>query len=109
MILSTTVFLLTPVINAFALFRLALTGSIPALPHRLDLEPVTIAIWGVLVSTILEFNARWLPIFAGFGQPGSRWLLTAYGLSLAGIVLVFLDQWGISSFVLVAAAGDGNI
>ena len=102
-ILSTTVFLLTLVINAFALFRLALTGSIPALPHQLDLELVTMAIWGVLVPTIWGFNARWLPIFAGFGQPRSRWLLTAYGLSLAGIVLVFLNQWGISAAVFMAS------
>jgi hypothetical protein len=103
-ILATFVFLLTLAINAVALIELALTGSIPALPHRLDLELVTMAIWGVLVPTIWGFNARWLPIFAGFAQPRTPWLLTAYGLSLAGIVLVFLNQWGISALVFVASA-----
>ena len=102
-ILSTFVFLLTLVINAIALFRLALLSRTPALPHLLDLQLVTMAIWGVLVSTIWGFNARWLPIFAGFSQPRARWLFTAYGLSLAGIVLVFLNQWGISSAVFVAS------
>ena len=103
-ILSTCVFLLTLVINAVALFRLAFTGSTPALPHGLDLQLVTMAIWGVLVPTIWGFNARWLPIFAGFDQPRPRWLFTAYGLSLAGIVLVFFNQWGISAALFVVSA-----
>jgi uncharacterized protein involved in response to NO len=103
-ILSTSVFLLTLIINAVAVFQLALTGSTPALSHRLDLQLVTMAIWGVLVPTIWGFNARWLPIFAGFGQPRTRWLMTAYGLSLAGIALVFLNQWEISAVVFVASA-----
>ena len=103
-ILSTFVFLLTLAINAVALFLLAVDGSTPALPHRLDLQLVTMAIWGVLVPTIWGFNARWLPIFAGFDQPRPRWLLTAYGLSLAGIGLVYLNWWGASAVFLVAAA-----
>ncbi len=103
-IFSISVFLLTLIINAIAVFRLALTGSTPALSHRLDLQLVTMAIWGVLVPTIWGFNARWLPIFAGFGQPRTRWLMTAYGLSLAGIAMVFLNQWGASAVVFVAAA-----
>lgn len=103
-ILSTLVFLLTLVINAIALFRLALTGSTPALPHLLDLQLVMMAIWGVLVPTIWRFNARWLPIFAGFGQPRPRWLFAAYAFSLVGITLVFLNQWGVSALVFVASA-----
>ncbi len=103
-ILSTVVFLLTLAIDTVALFWLALTGSNPALPHRLDLQLVTMAIWGVLVPTIWGFNARWLPIFAGFGQPRTQWLLPGYALSLAGIALVFLNQWGISAVVLAISA-----
>ena len=103
-ILSTSVFLLTLIINAVAVFQLALTGTTPALSHRLDLQLVTMAIWGVLVPTIWGFNARWLPIFAGFGQPRTRWLMMAYGLSLVGIALVFFNQWGISAVVFVASA-----
>lgn len=103
-ILSIVVFLLTLVVNAVALFQLALTGSIPALPHRLDLQLVTMAIWGVLVPTIWGFNARWLPIFAGFEQPRTRWLMTAFGLSLAGVALVFLNHWGSSALVFVVSS-----
>lgn len=103
-ILATIVFLLTLLINAIALFRLALTGSAPALPHLLDLQLVMMAIWGVLVPTIWGFNARWLPIFAGFGQPRPRWLYAAYALSLVGLTLIFLNQWGVSALVFVASA-----
>jgi len=103
-ILATIVFLLTLLINAIALFRLALTGSTPALPHLLDLQLVMMAIWGVLVPTIWGFNARWLPIFAGFGQPRPRWLFAAYALSLVGLALIFFNQWGVSALVFVASA-----
>lgn len=103
-ILSTFVFLLTLLINAIALFRLALTGSTPALPHLLDLQLVMMAIWGVLVPTIWGFNARWLPIFAGFEQPRPRWLFAAYALSLVGLTLIFLNRWGVSALVFVASA-----
>ena len=102
-ILSTCIFLLTLIINVVILFRLALMGSTPALPHRLDLQMVTMAIWGVLVPTIWGFNARWLPIFAGFDQPRSKWLMAAWGLSVVGIAMVFLNQWGASAIVFVAA------
>jgi len=103
-ILATFVFLLTLILNAAALFRLAFTSSIPALPHLLDLQLITMAIWGVLVPTIWGFNARWLPIFAGFDRPHSRPLFAAYGLSLIGIGLVFLNQWSISSALFLASA-----
>jgi len=103
-ILSTFVFMLTLLINAVALFWLALMSSLPFLPHGLDLQLVTMAIWGVLVPTIWGFNARWLPIFAGFDQPRPKWLLTAYALSLMGIALTFLNQWGVSAFVFLGSA-----
>lgn len=103
-VLSTFVFLLTLIVNAIALIRLSLAGGTPALPHLFDLQLVTMALWGVLVPTIWGFNTRWLPIFAGFQQPRARWLFAAYGFSLAGIALVFLNRWGISACVFVAAA-----
>lgn len=103
-IFATSAFLLTLVLNAIALFRLALTGSTPGLPHNLDLQLVTMAVWGVLVPTIWGFNARWLSIFAGMRKPDSRWLLTAYGVSVAGVVLAFLNRWEISSAAFVVSA-----
>jgi uncharacterized protein involved in response to NO len=103
-ILAAFVFLLTLIANAIALIYQALAGGAPALPHRVDLQLVTMALWGVLVPTIWGFNARWLPIFAGFEQPRGRWLLAAYGLSLAGIGLIFYNCWAISALFFVAAS-----
>ena len=102
-ILSTFVFLITLAVNAVALFWLAKEGAVPALPHLLDLQLVMLEIWGILVPTIWGFNARWLPIFAGFQQPRTRWIMTGYGFSVAGIVLVFLNRWGASAVVFVVA------
>lgn len=103
-ILSTFVCLLMLFINAAALIRLAAVGNTPALPHLLDLQLVTMALWGVLTPTIWGFNARWLPIFAGFEQPRPRWLFAACGLSLAGIALTFCDFWGVSTVAFVASS-----
>ena len=101
---STFAFLLLLVIDAIAFFYVARVAGTPALPHLLDLQLVTLAIWGVLVPTIWGFNARWLQIFAGFDKPHAGWLLAAYALDLAGVVLVFVNQWGISAWVFVASA-----
>jgi len=103
-IASTVVFLLALVFNAGALIQLALTGASPALPHVFDQQLVTLAVWGILVRTIWGFNARWLPIFAGFRKPDPKWLFTAYGVSLAGVLLVFVNEWKISSAAFVVSA-----
>jgi len=98
------VFLLALVLNAVALVQLALAGASPALPHVLDQQMVTLAVWGILVPTIWGFNARWLPIFAGFRKPDPKWLFTAYALSLAGVVLAFVNKWEISSAAFLVSA-----
>jgi uncharacterized protein involved in response to NO len=103
-IASTVVFLLALVLNAVALVQLALAGASPALPHVLDQQMVTLAVWGILVPTIWGFNARWLPIFAGFRKPDPKWLFTAYALSLAGVVLAFVNKWEISSAAFLVSA-----
>lgn len=104
--LGTLGFLATLVVNAWALFRLAIKGGGPALPHLLDLGLITMAIWSVLVPTIWGFNTRWLPIFAGLRAPYPPWLFKAYGLSAVGVVFAFLDRWAISSaFLFVASLG----
>ena len=101
---STFAFLLLLVIDAVALFYAARAGSMPVLPHRLDLQLVTLALWGVLVPTIWGFNARWLQIFAGLDRPHASWLMTGYGLNLAAIALVFLNHWGFSAWVFLGSA-----
>lgn len=89
---ATTAFLVALIVNFAALAHLALYGASPALPHVLDQQLVVLFVWGILVPTIWGFNARWLPVFAGFRKPNGNRLLLAYGCSLAGIAAVFA-QW----------------
>jgi uncharacterized protein involved in response to NO len=91
-IASTVMFLLALILNAAAMLYLARYGAGPALPHVFDQQMVVLAVWGILVPAIWGFNARWLPVFAGFRAPSGPRLLIAYGCSLAGIALVFA-QW----------------
>nr|WP_286676449.1 NnrS family protein [Paracidobacterium acidisoli] len=103
-IASTIAFLVTLAINCILLVRLALTGDSPALPHVLDQQLVTLAVWGILVPTIWGFNARWLPVFAGLEKPDSRQLFATYLLSVAGIVASFLNRLPVAGALLLFAA-----
>ncbi|HET6169290.1 MAG TPA: NnrS family protein, partial [Terracidiphilus sp.] len=90
--------------NLIALAHLALRGNSPALPHVLDQQFIVLAVWGVLVPTIWGFNARWLPIFAGFRKPNGTLLLVAYALSVAAIAANFLQWWAVSAVLFLLAA-----
>jgi hypothetical protein len=103
-IAATIAFLVAVAANCAALTYLALYGKSPALPHVLDLQLVVLAVWGVLVPTIWGFNARWLPVFAGFQKPDGVRLLVAYGLSVAGVVAVFLQWLPIAAVLFLLAA-----
>ncbi len=103
-IAATVAFLVAVTANCAALMYLALYGKSPALPHVLDLQLVVLAVWGVLVPTIWGFNARWLPVFAGFKKPEGIRLLVAYGLSVAGVVAVFLQWLPMAAALFLAAA-----
>lgn len=97
-------FLAVLIANCVAMFYLALHSSIPALPHVFDQQFVVLAVWGVLVPTIWGFNARWLPIFAGFRAPDGIRLLIAYGLSLAAIIAVFIQWLPVSAVAFLFAS-----
>lgn len=101
---ATVMFLLTLVLNGAAMLQLALRGSVPALPHVFDQQMVVLAVWGILVPTIWGFNARWLPVFAGFRTPNGPRLLAAYGLSVVGIALVFAQWLAVAAVAFFLAA-----
>ncbi len=103
-IAATIAFLVAVTVNSAALVRLALYGTLPALPHVFDQQLVVLAVWGVLVPTIWGFNARWLPVFAGFERPDGTRLLMAYGLSVASIAAVFLQWLPIAAVLFLLAA-----
>lgn len=88
---STIVFMLALAVNCLLLFHQAFISNTPALPHVLDEQFVTLAVWGVLVPTIWGFNARWLPVFLGLPKPSARTLWAAYDLSLVGVGATFVS------------------
>lgn len=102
--LSSVAFLVALAVNCGLLFHQAIAGASPALPHVVDLQFVTLAVWGVLVPTIWGFNARWLPIFVGLHEPNGRRLGIAYGISVAGIIATFL-RWPPVAAVAFLLAG----
>ena len=83
-IAATIAFLVAVTVNSAAMVRLALYSDSPELSHVFDQQLVVLTVWGVLVPTIWGFNARWLPVFAGFKKPQGVRLLVAYGLSVVG-------------------------
>ncbi len=101
---ATIAFLVAMIVNFAALTHLALYGDSPALPHVFDQQLVVLAVWGVLVPTIWGFNARWLPVFAGFKKPQGVRLLVAYGLSVAGVLAVFAEWLPIAAVLFLFAA-----
>jgi len=101
---GTAAFFSALLVNFVAMIDLALHGNTPALPHVLDQQLITLAVWGVLVPTIWGFNARWLPIFGGFKKPNGVPLLVAYGFSVAGVVAGLLRGWAFSAALLLIAA-----
>ena len=103
-IAATIAFLVAVTVNSAALVRLALYSDSPALSHVFDQQLVVLAVWGVLVPTIWGFNARWLPVFAGFKKPQDVRLLVAYGLSVAGVVAVFLQWLPLAAVLFLLAA-----
>lgn len=102
--LSAISFLVALIVNCGLLFHQAISGVSPTLPHIVDQQFVTLAVWGVLVPTIWGFNARWFPVFAGLQLPRGRNLCIAYGLSIAGIVATFFQSWLIASVIFLLAA-----
>ncbi|QNI35835.1 hypothetical protein [Edaphobacter albus] len=101
---STVTFFITLIVNGAFLTHQAWIGASPAVPHLLDQQFVTLAVWGVIVPTIWGFNARWLSIFAGLKKPDGNRLILAYVLSVAGIALTFFQWWMASTIVLLSAA-----
>lgn len=97
-------FLLALTANFAATIFVSIRSDTPALPHVFDQQLIMLMVWGVLVPTIWGFNARWLPIFGGFKKPDANHLLGAYGLSIAGLALVFLQWWIASAALLLLVA-----
>lgn len=104
-VLAATVgFLLVLMVNFGLLLRQSIYGTSPALPHGIDQEFVILSVWGMVIPTIWGFNARWLPVFAGFKPPNGSYLLRAYLLSLVALVAMAFNLLAIATVAFLFAA-----
>ena len=86
---STFGFLVTLLMNLIATIQVSIDNTGPAFAHVPDQRMITLATWGFLVPAVWGFNARWLPVFLGLGQPRPRFLFLAFGLAWAAILAEF--------------------
>ncbi len=107
---STVVFLLALVANQVEAAVLAMTATHPEIPHWLDQRYLFLAGWGFPVLAVWGFNARWLPVFLGLGEPHSRKLMLAMGALVAGLAAAAAGYFGGATVLLLCAsalAADG--
>ncbi len=101
---STFGFLVSLVLNASSVVRIAWDGNQPVLPHLFDQRLVAFETWCFLVPVIWGFNARWLPVFLGLPAPDGRLLVGALALTWAAIAAMFAGASMLSAFLLPFAA-----
>jgi uncharacterized protein involved in response to NO len=103
-IASTVAFLVALVVNQVEAVVLALTATHPEIPHWLDQRYLLLAGWGFPVLAVWGFNARWLPVFVGLGQPHSRKLMTAMGGLLLGLTAAAAGYFAAATLLLFCAS-----
>jgi hypothetical protein len=103
-IASTLAFLLALVVNQVETVVLALTAAHPEIPHWLDQRYLFLAGWGFPVLAVWGFNARWLPVFLGLGEPHGRKLMMAMGGLLVGLIAAAAGYFGAATLLLLGAS-----
>lgn len=80
---------------------LAMRGTSPEIPAKLDQRFLVLQTWGFLVPFVWGFSAKWLPVFLGLRSLRGRALLFAVALNSAGVLLAFAGWMRSASLVLV--------
>jgi hypothetical protein len=104
-IASTVAFLLALVVNQVETVVLAISATHPEIPHWLDQRYLFLAGWGFPVLAVWGFNARWLPVFLGLGEPRNRWLILAMAALLAGLSAAAAGHFATAGPLLFGAGG----
>jgi hypothetical protein len=92
-IAGTLGFLLSLAANLAIVIEAAVRGSGPAIPHVVNQRLLALFTWAFPVVTIWGFSARWLPVFLGLQNPGSRLLITAIFVNLAAVAAALAGFW----------------
>ncbi|HWB95856.1 MAG TPA: hypothetical protein VG672_04115 [Bryobacteraceae bacterium] len=100
---STIAFLLALGANLAGTIYLAIAASRPEIPHWLDQRYLFLAAWGFPVLAVWGFNARWLPVFLGLGQPSPKGLMAALTACACGIAAALAGQFQAATVLLLGA------
>jgi hypothetical protein len=92
-IAGTLGFLLSLAANLAVVVEAAVRGSGPAIPHVATQRLLALFTWAFPVVTIWGFSARWLPVFLGLQNPGSRLLVAALLVNLAAVAAALAGLW----------------
>jgi len=92
-IAGTLGFLMSLVGNLAVVLQVALHGIGPAIPHAENQRLLALFTWAFPVVTIWGFSARWLPVFLGLQNPGSRLLVAALVVNLVAVAAALAGLW----------------
>jgi len=92
------------IVNLWACFFLALRGSSPALPHRVDQQYLALIAWGFLVPFVWGFSAKWMPVFLGLKSMRTGVMFSALAFNIGGLVLVGSEDFKAATVAFAAGA-----
>jgi uncharacterized protein involved in response to NO len=101
---STLGFLFALVLNAIVAFYLSWTADSPAIPAWIDQRLLPVPVWAFLVPGVWGFNARWLPLFAGFRASDGKRLMVAAGIAWAGVIAAMPGYSLVAALLFAASA-----
>ena len=90
------------IFNFVECVRLAVSGTLLAVPHALDQKYLVLLAWGFLVPVVWGFSARWLPTFLAIARPSAPVFCTALILDLIG-VLFGVAGWTVAATIFLTS------
>ncbi|HZP16604.1 MAG TPA: NnrS family protein [Terriglobales bacterium] len=102
-IVATSGLLLALILNLGSSVFLAWQGGSPELPQAFDQRFLALQTWGFLVPFVWGFSAKWLPIFLGLRPLGSRVLLWATAVNIAGVMTALAGWLPTAALLLLAS------
>ena len=87
---ASTGFMISLITNLLVCFYLALSGTTPALSHRLDQRYLVLVAWGFLVPFVWGFSTKWMTVFLGLKPVRPSLLLSALVPNSAGVILTLM-------------------
>lgn len=91
--------------NLATVLEVAVSGVGPAIPHEWNQRLLVLFTWAFPVVTIWGFSARWLAVFLGLHNPGSRLLVAALLVNVGAVAIALAGVWLPATALFLTAAG----